>query len=168
MGVSLQIYRVRIGSFQGLNTLRKKSKIKDNPPYSTWYFFNLIFIIISLSCLSSIFLQPGRSSSQNQSPQQPWIRSSPTTSCCQKPVQLSALLTSKSWLTSEAWNSLCKARNGNRNQRGRGIKVIMWNKGSSLLQNKHQEIETLIEEYTPHILGLCEANLKQVVDINLV
>ena len=44
----------------------------------------------------------------------------------------------------------------------------MWNKGSSLLQNKHLEIEALIEEYTPHILGLCEANLKHDVDIDQV
>ena len=44
----------------------------------------------------------------------------------------------------------------------------MWNKGSSLLQNKHPEIETVIDAHKPHILGLCEANLRRDVDISLV
>ena len=44
----------------------------------------------------------------------------------------------------------------------------MWNKGSSLLQNKHHEIEALIGDHKPHVLGLCEANLHHAVDLSLV
>ena len=65
-------------------------------------------------------------------------------------------------------NSLAKATFGNRSQQGRGIKCVVWNKGSSLLQNKHLEVESIIESNHPHILGLCEANLKNDVDISLV
>ena len=78
------------------------------------------------------------------------------------------LLSPNSWLTSMERNTLAKATFGNRSQRGRGIKIVMWNKGSSLLQNKHPEIETVIDAHKPHILGLCEANLRRDVDISLV
>ena len=57
---------------------------------------------------------------------------------------------------------------GNRNQQGKGIKCVLWNKGSSLLQNKHSEIESIIAGHQPHILGLCEANLRHGVNASLV
>ena len=50
------------------------------------------------------------------------------------------LISPSSWLTSEEQNSLIRALLGNRNQQGKGIKCLVWNKGSSLLQNKHLEI----------------------------
>ena len=46
--------------------------------------------------------------------------------------------------------------NGNRNEKG--IRILHWNKGSSFLVNKKDEIETVIEKYRPHIMGLSEAN----------
>ena len=61
-----------------------------------------------------------------------------------------------------------KAMHDNRTNRGRGIKIIAWNKGSSFLQNKHKEIEVLIAADRPHILGLSEANLKKGTDISTV
>jgi hypothetical protein len=63
---------------------------------------------------------------------------------------------------------MIRSLNGNRGQRGRGIKIVTWNKGSSLLHNKHQEVETIIAGHQPHILGLCEANLKRGADLTLV
>ena len=65
-------------------------------------------------------------------------------------------------------NTSIKSKNGNRGQRGRGIKIVAWNKGSSLLQNKHQEIETIIAGHQPHILGLSETNLRGNADLTLV
>ena len=78
------------------------------------------------------------------------------------------LIVPSSWLTARQRNSLAKSENGNRAQRGRGIKLIAWNKGPSLLHNKHQEIETLIAEHTPHVLGLSEANLRSSSDLSMV
>ena len=49
---------------------------------------------------------------------------------------------------------------GNRSQRRNGIKLIHLNKGPSYLANKHQEIEIIVANNKPHILGLSEANLK--------
>ena len=65
-------------------------------------------------------------------------------------------------------NTSIKSKNGNRGQRGRGIKIVAWNKGSSLLQNKHQEIETIIAGHQTHILGLSETNLRGNADLTLV
>ena len=73
-----------------------------------------------------------------------------------------------SWLTAKARNTLMKSTNGNRANRGRGIKMLAWNKGSSYLENKHHEIETIIAAEKPHILGLSEANLKLGTDLSLV
>ena len=83
-----------------------------------------------------------------------------------KPSQL--LEAPSSWLTMQQRNSKTKAETGNRGQRGRGIKLVAWNKGNSFLQNKHPEIENLIAGHHPHILGLSEANLKKNVDLRLV
>ena len=57
---------------------------------------------------------------------------------------------------------------GNRARRGRGIKLLHWNKGSSFLYNKHNEIENIIGGHTPHVLGLSEANFKSTHDLNSV
>ena len=45
------------------------------------------------------------------------------------------------------------------NKREHGIKLIHWNKGSSHLENKKDEVEALIQKFHPHILGLSESNL---------
>ena len=57
---------------------------------------------------------------------------------------------------------------GNRRQRGHGIKILHWNKGPSFLQNKHDDIATIIGGHRPHVLGLSEANLKNDHNIALV
>ena len=39
------------------------------------------------------------------------------------------------------------------------MKIQHWNKGPAHLVNKHHEIEALVSENKPHVLGLSEANL---------
>ena len=53
-------------------------------------------------------------------------------------------------------------------QRGHGIKLVHWNKGPSYLINKHQEVEIILANHTPHVLGLSEANLKMGHDQSLI
>ena len=72
------------------------------------------------------------------------------------------------WLTSKDRNFLAKIVNGNRGTRGTGLKLAHWNKGPAYLHNKHLEIETLITDHHPHLLGLSEANLKKDHDHSLV
>ena len=76
--------------------------------------------------------------------------------------------TPSSWLTSIQRNNLTKSINGNRGQRGRGIKLVAWNKGSALLHNKHEEVEAILAGHEPHILGLSEANLRSSADLSQV
>ena len=107
-------------------------------------------------------------------PSSPWINSactqafpSPKNNLHLNPTYLH-MRQPPSWLSARTRNSLVKAINGNRTNRGRGIKMIAWNKGSSHLQNKHHEVETIIAADKPHILGLSEANLKREIDLSLV
>ena len=53
-------------------------------------------------------------------------------------------------------NFLAKYRFGNKGQQG--IRILHWNKGPSFLENKKDELETVIKHYKPHIFGVSEAN----------
>ena len=44
------------------------------------------------------------------------------------------------------------------NKRESGLRLMHWNKGSSMLDNKMGEIEAVVHQYKPHVLGLSEAN----------
>ena len=48
------------------------------------------------------------------------------------------------------------------------MKLLHWNKGSSILENKIDEIETIINEYRPHLFGLSEANFYKQNDASNV
>ena len=54
---------------------------------------------------------------------------------------------------------------GNKRQ---GMKLVHWNKGSSFLENKIDEIQALIQQHKPHVLGLSEANLFKNHDMSKV
>ena len=45
------------------------------------------------------------------------------------------------------------------NRTNRGIKLSHWNAGSAYLENKTIEIENVISDHHPHLLGISEANL---------
>ena len=72
------------------------------------------------------------------------------------------------YLSSTKKNKLIHAINGNQSKGGRSITCLYWNKGPSLLINKHQDIETIIADHHPHVLGLGEANYNQSQDIEAV
>ena len=54
-------------------------------------------------------------------------------------------------------NFYAKCTNGNRRQHG--IKIAHFNKGPAYLHNKIHEVENIIHDHQPHLLGLSEANL---------
>ena len=83
-----------------------------------------------------------------------------------KVLQLQPDLGQVKILPSEDNNFLARYTYGNRRQNG--MKIVHWNKGSSYLENKRDEIETLIDKYHPHILGLSEANLFSHHDVSKV
>ena len=45
------------------------------------------------------------------------------------------------------------------NKKENGIHLIHWNKGSSMLPNKMSEIQAVVQQHKPHVLGFSEANL---------
>ena len=70
-----------------------------------------------------------------------------------------------SWLSKLEMNKMAHIVYGNRQNRGKGITCVYWNKGPSFLKNKRQDIKQIIQDHKPHILGLGEANFKSSHDI---
>ena len=68
------------------------------------------------------------------------------------------------WLSNKNRNRLARAKNGNR--QNRGLKLAHWNAGSAHLVNKMHEIEQVVSDNKPHLLGISEANFKRVHDID--
>ena len=69
-------------------------------------------------------------------------------------------------LVIDDFNFLARYKYGNRN--GGGIKLCHWNKGSSFLKNSTSEIEQIIAEYKPHILGISESNFLHYHSLEVV
>ena len=69
------------------------------------------------------------------------------------------------WMTRTQINSMNHSLHGNRGKRGKGITCMYWNKGPSLLTNKQNDIQSVISDHKPHILGLGEANFRHGQDI---
>ena len=66
-------------------------------------------------------------------------------------------------LSGKMMNRLIKSRNGNINGPSK-LKIIHWNGGGRLWQNKLIEVEHLVREYSPDICYISEANLWQNLD----
>ena len=73
--------------------------------------------------------------------------------------------TTLSGMPSANLNKLVHIKNGNHGNRGKGIKILYWNKGPSFLHNKQGDIESIIDVHKPHILGLGEANFRHDHDL---
>ena len=164
MGVSLQVYRGRIGSFISKNTRQPKTKAKPTSISITksCKFFSIILFLSTWTLLIHTIKQaphvhiqvPGHSQQAKAVNVTQEFRNSHLDTPC--------------WLTSKDRNFLPKMVNGNRGARGTGIKLTHWNKGPAYLQNKHHEIESIIAEHHPHVLGLSDANLRSDQDQGLV
>ena len=66
-------------------------------------------------------------------------------------------------ISTKILNRIVKARNGNRCNSNR-LKVIHWNAGSRLWENKTTEIESLMQQLKPDLCYISEANLWDSVD----
>ena len=186
MGDSLQTYRSRIGTFNHkavTGNAKKSYEPSCNNDNKYPLLLILPYLLLSLVLLVTNLQKPIAPSLPSKGVYNSIISSSsqlswstprtaiPTStgtsrtsfSASQDPVYLG-----RSWVTSKDINHYAKITFGNRSQRGHGIKLLHWNKGSSYLQNKHHEVETIIGAHTPHVLGLSEANLKAGHDLALV
>ena len=73
-----------------------------------------------------------------------------------------------SWLSVRKKNKIIHICMGNRGYRGKGINCLYWNKGPTFLGNKQSDIETIIKDHNPHVLGLGEANFLREHNLDAV
>ena len=167
MGVSIQVYRCRIGNFNS-STLspprtRRSPTCSATPsqfPGCCWAAYLLIFFV------TFQLLQHQQSYLSSRSPEQKsgsWT-SPATSSRCSWPCLPHPVYSVKDGdddppdpggSATQDRNFWARYTNGNRNK---GIKICHWNIGGGFLSNKTDTIETLISDYSPHILGISEAS----------
>ena len=159
MGISIESYRSRIGTFRP-SQIKYKSHTSTEVKLSKPKIFSSLAFLVLLSVVTSLQLSSRYSPDYNPSHLYK-IKNSPA-------EKVSKLQESPHRLSGRDWNFYAKITNGNRGSRGSGIKLMHWNKGPSFLQNKHNDIEAMIADHHPHVFGLSEANLRTDHDLNLV
>ena len=178
MGISISQWRSAIGSFSSKFTGYPCKKLNTSPDPSftrsglLWQTVVLILTIITGLLIS--IPTSSISAAMFLSKQQCAISTSPLSAVSSVPWSIppSAPCTSLSywaplpafWLSNKERNRNVRALNGNR--QSRGIKLAHWNAGSAYLANKMQEIEQVVSENHPHLLGISEANLKRGHDLD--
>ena len=187
MGISIEAYRSRIGSF--LPSFRQptekyKTRKYDYENYPTNFprsrktYLLILLLIFTPLLLSIVATDPIRSKAQSYThPLYPALpvrgdlllpntRSGGTsgamveTYLLQYGIQIWAAST-----YSMISNFQSKYSNGNR--KSAGIKISHWNKGPGHLKTKIPEIKNIIQGLHPHIIGISEANLHEKHDRNL-
>ena len=170
MTCSLQAYRIRVGTYvprpsnmTSSFTKAPKSSIAAAPKSFITILILYLFLVINLGVLEI--------SSQEQMCRGQTLASLGSNctfrsmKCSSWDAVLVGLSPSSSsfWLSRKELNSLAKAITGNR--QNRGLKLAHWNAGSAHLYNKMQDIEKVISDYHPHVLGISESNLKKDHDL---
>ena len=172
MTCSLQEYRVRIGTFFPKKSLNKSCSVTRAPKSSVFaapktiftvlfiYLFLVGYVGISKSNYTGLTIEGQtptncRSSSLKSRQCSTSTPTSNTSTTCFKQSPPS----SSFWLSRKERNSLIRMIIGNR--QNRGVKLAHWNAGSAHLCNKMHEIEKVISDYHPHIIGISESNLRK-------
>ena len=112
----------------------------------------VIALLTAQLTLASVFIS---SSNQSQTPSK--LRGCTPTSPSLEP--LADWGPTPSWLSSKQRNKLARAVTGNR--ANRGIIIAHWNMGSAHLHNKMLELEQVVSDHHPHVIGISEANFKR-------
>ena len=184
MTYSVQIYRIRIGTFQNCPQFNKKVRFstslgKVSPPLIRYFIFTLVvsFYLALLNPFQNHYVQyVSRQNYRCQYNKINYFHLSPVSSHVDQfktwdpgLVEFKFKNNGKfSWMTRIDRNKLAHSTNGNRNLRGKGMTCLYWNKGPSLLSNKMLDIENIIGTHKPHIFGLGEANHRSEHDIEIV
>ena len=167
MGTSLQIYRYRIGCFN--SSVKTHNFNPRQPDYlQSGHRTKLFLVALLLVTLSYTGASSGTYSNKQVNPIIILAKFKQSSQQLPSEFLTPSLLphSRHMWLSSTDRNFWAKITFGNRT--GKGLKILHWNKGPSFLQTKHQEIETIIAEHKPHVLGLSEANLWKHQDLSSV
>ena len=146
MGVSIDIYRQRIGCFTSTRFKVKSSTDKTYYKENSSNFFSLtlrIFLLFTL-CIQCENLEQSSSFKINRSSAQPC----PKSKLCY-PIDV---------------NFDARYKFGNKKKGG--IQIMHWNAGGGYLKNKIHEIENVIAGYKPHLLSISETSFKKGQDIS--
>ena len=154
MGVSIDVYRQRIGCHTG-RKFKMKTKYystKSNRVCNNYKLLSLLFKVVLLQIIyqeaTTTFSQWGAGElhsfhvTKTSWSEQEFVRNS-------YPVDV---------------NFNARYKFGNK-KRG-GIKIMHWNAGGGFLKNKIHEIENVISGYKPHLLGISETSFKSSHDIS--
>ena len=145
MGNSLQEYRLRIGLFRGSSSkTNSRSSQYSGPKYKNDLLYKTLQLCFSLMLLFSV---------------------ANIDKCCSNPEQihptqlnLQATNLSRTPYGTD-FNFLARYTNGNGRKRN-GIKLAHINLGGGYLCNKRNEIEYIIRDYKPHVLGISETRFE--------
>ena len=135
MGNSLQDYRCKIGLFSSnkCGKIRETYENENSRKTKSLKLLPGICLILTLLCLLS--------------PCAPADISARLKDFNPRPIKS---------IPSSIENHNFRARYLNGNIRRNGIKLSHWNQGPGFLSTKRNEIENIINGYTPHILGISE------------
>ena len=190
MGISIEAYRSRIGSFQPIRnqpTTKYKTGEYIDVPTNIYrrmkkYLFVLLLLLTPV-LLSIVTVSPLTSRSQSYShPLYPYpalpgynvllqnnytdARSGYTSADIMVVYLLQYGV--QAWAASTfSMISNFQSRYKNGNRKSAGIKISHWNKGPGHLQTKMPEIKNIVNGLHPHIMGISEANLKENHDQHL-
>ena len=165
--IDINLYRNRIGTFSQKGSCRKEKCMKMFGSQSESIFgrscfhgaqfiFKLFLILVFLDNSGSMPVGQDYKNSSLNSGSMPVHEVVRSVLCGQPRVVVNTYQT-------EDHNFQARYKYGNKRQHG--IKILHWNKGSSFLQNKKDDLEVIIEKYRPHIFGLSEANLLSHQDL---
>ena len=161
MGISLQEYRIRIGTFgqkdnKGLTRIRQSSSSTKSKHTNIQCRMYLLLLL----CLTTLTLTVQNDSDYDKT------QYSSTNLDAQVNFYKNLELAEFTPLLEDCSNFYARYTYGNRRQRG--FKIGSWNKGGGFLQNKIHEIENVVSGFHPHILGITEANYFKHHDENMI
>ena len=164
MGVSIDQWRMAIGCYKGTPKATSSQLSSMSSSTSTGRSTLLMVLIAFLSTQLALaqFITPSLNHVFNSTSTFKSREVSTMSSVSSQP----GVGTMPSLLSSKERNKLARAITGNR--ANRGIKIAHWNMGSAHLHNKMLELEQVVSDVHPHVLGISEANFKVGHDLDNV
>ena len=149
--IDINIYRLRIGVFQMPCAKRSKFSIDDSKYKIHSYKLGLSlfqWLLLLLVFYTSLC------ESEHLSERKVSLRCRLSQKLTNKIYTLSAMKTDVNFYARYTYG----------NRKNRGVKLCHWNAGNAFLKNKMYSIENVVDRFSPHILGISEANLLKCHD----
>ena len=163
MGISLQQYRLQIGLFIGSTRSRRKGKLDNSKKSESCLTARLTLLLLVMCFIQSFsnshFVSSNKTRSENPTNINQYypsffLQSEPSSYIKSLQANLYEIL-NPGGQVGRMSNFWARYINGNRK---RGIKLCHWNIGGGYLCNKMDTIRNLVDEYSPHIVGISEAS----------